>query len=174
MSNNFNDKIRREVVTKINKCVKSMKVSRRIERGIFNYCIKFSFDRNIKKSWKNLLFYRLYMSKVISIYSNLDKKCYVGNISLLDRIKTNQIDPLELAKMSSQETYPEKWASLLDKKTKRDKMKYEIKQKAMTEMFKCHKCGSRKCSYYELQTRSADEPMTQFINCLDCGNRWKQ
>ena len=56
---------------------------------------------------------------------------------------------------------------------KRDKMKYEIKPEAMTERYKCRKCGSRKCSYYELQTRSADEPMTQFFTCLDCKNRWK-
>ena len=39
---------------------------------------------------------------------------------------------------------------------------------------KCRKCGSRSTSYYEVQTRSADEPMTQFITCLDCNNRWKQ
>ena len=92
----------------------------------------------------------------------------------MKRIFDNEINPVDLAKMSSYDTYPEIWTELLDKKTKRDKMKYEIKQEAMTEMFKCRKCSSRKCSYYELQTRSADEPMTQFINCLDCGNRWKQ
>ena len=56
---------------------------------------------------------------------------------------------------------------------KRDKLKYEFKPEAMTDQFKCRKCGSRSCSYYEVQTRSADEPMTQFISCLDCGNRWK-
>lgn len=114
------------------------------------------------------------MSKVISIYSNIDVKCYVKNMYLLERIKNNEIDPQGLAKMSSYDTYPEIWSELLDKKTKRDRMKYEMKQVAMTEMFKCRKCSSRNCSYYELQTRSADEPMTQFISCLDCGNRWKQ
>ena len=44
----------------------------------------------------------------------------------------------------------------------------------MTDAFKCKRCGSRSCSYYEVQTRSADEPMTQFVNCLECNNRWKQ
>jgi transcription elongation factor S-II len=44
----------------------------------------------------------------------------------------------------------------------------------MTDMFKCRRCGSRSCNYYEMQTRSADEPMTQFITCLDCNNHWKQ
>ena len=62
---------------------------------------------------------------------------------------------------------------LLNAKSKRDKIKYELKPEAMTDLYKCRKCGSRKCSYYEMQTRSADEPMTQFFTCLDCKNRWK-
>jgi DNA-directed RNA polymerase subunit M/transcription elongation factor TFIIS len=174
MSDNYKDDIRNRVVLKLNKCVKRIKLSRQIEKGIYNYCIEYAINKNIKKSWMNPLFYRLYMSKVISIYSNIDVKCYVKNIYLLEKIKNNEIDPQGLAKMSSYDTYPEIWSELLDKKTKRDRMKYEMKQVAMTEMFKCRRCSSRNCSYYELQTRSADEPMTQFISCLDCGNRWKQ
>ena len=33
-------------------------------------------------------------------------------------------------------------------------------QQASTDAFKCGKCKQRKCTYYQLQTRSADEPMT--------------
>ena len=42
-----------------------------------------------------------------------------------------------------------------------------------TSLFKCNKCGQRKTTYTQLQTRSADEPMTTFVLCLECGNRWK-
>ena len=76
--------------------------------------------------------------------------------------------------MTSYDIYPEVWKELFEDKSKKDKIKYEFKPEAMTDIFKCRKCGSRSCSYYELQTRSADEPMTQFVNCLDCNNRWKQ
>jgi transcription elongation factor S-II len=31
---------------------------------------------------------------------------------------------------------------------------------AETDAFKCGKCGQRKTRYYQMQTRSADEPMT--------------
>lgn len=44
---------------------------------------------------------------------------------------------------------------------------------ASTDQFKCGKCGQRKCTYYQMQTRSADEPMTTFVTCVNCNNRWK-
>lgn len=44
---------------------------------------------------------------------------------------------------------------------------------ATTDAFRCGKCGQRRCSYYQMQTRSADEPMTTFVTCLNCNNRWK-
>jgi transcription elongation factor S-II len=42
-----------------------------------------------------------------------------------------------------------------------------------TDMFKCGKCGGRETTYYQMQTRSADEPMTTFHSCQKCGHRWK-
>lgn len=44
---------------------------------------------------------------------------------------------------------------------------------APTNAFTCYKCGRSECRYIQLQTRSADEPMTTFINCVYCGNRWR-
>lgn len=46
-------------------------------------------------------------------------------------------------------------------------------KKATTDQFQCGKCKQRKCQYYQMQTRSADEPMTTFVTCVNCGNRWK-
>ncbi|KAK9061005.1 hypothetical protein SSX86_018185 [Deinandra increscens subsp. villosa] len=45
--------------------------------------------------------------------------------------------------------------------------------KATTDQFRCGRCGKRKCTYYQLQTRSADEPMTTFVTCVNCDNHWK-
>lgn len=47
------------------------------------------------------------------------------------------------------------------------------KQEAETDIFFCNKCKQRKCSYRQLQTRSADEPMTTYVHCVVCGNNWK-
>ena len=46
-------------------------------------------------------------------------------------------------------------------------------KKATTDQFQCGKCRQRKCTYFQMQTRSADEPMTTFVTCVACGNRWK-
>lgn len=42
-----------------------------------------------------------------------------------------------------------------------------------TDLLKCGKCKKRNCTYNQMQTRSADEPMTTFVLCNTCGNRWK-
>jgi len=47
------------------------------------------------------------------------------------------------------------------------------KHLATTDQFRCGKCRQSKCTYYQMQTRSADEPMTTFVQCVNCGNRWK-
>lgn len=47
------------------------------------------------------------------------------------------------------------------------------KASADTDMFQCGKCKQKKCTYSQLQTRSCDEPMTTFVTCTVCGNRWK-
>lgn len=42
-----------------------------------------------------------------------------------------------------------------------------------TDLLKCGKCKKRNCTYNQIQTRSADEPMTTFVLCNACGHRWK-
>ncbi|KAF2305783.1 hypothetical protein GH714_008179 [Hevea brasiliensis] len=45
--------------------------------------------------------------------------------------------------------------------------------KATTDQFKCGRCGQRKTTYHQMQTRSADEPMTTYVTCINCNNHWK-
>ena len=40
-------------------------------------------------------------------------------------------------------------------------------------LFTCGRCKSTKTTSTQKQTRSADEPMTVFVLCLNCGKRWK-
>jgi len=171
---NTHDKVRIKYVDLLDKVINDIKLSRKIEKSIYNYIIKFSKEKNIQRTWNHGIFHELYISKIKSIYLNLDSNSYVNNKDFLGRVKEGKIDIDKIGELSVYNIYPENWKDLMDVKSKRDKIKYELKPEAMTSLFKCRKCKSRETSYYEVQTRSADEPMTQFINCLNCGNRWRQ
>ena len=171
---NKNDKRRQFVVEKLDYYIKDESISRNIEKSIYNYTIKLSVELNITRSWENIIFLKLYLSKVRSIYSNIKPDSYIKNTDFLKRILNGDINIEKISQLTRMEIYPDNWKELIDKKVKIDTLKSKLKPEAMTDQFKCRKCGSRSTSYYEVQTRSADEPMTQFITCLDCGTRWKQ
>lgn len=171
---NKKDDERKKMVGFMDKVIKDIYLTRKIEKSIYNYVIKLSKERNIQRRWSNTVFKKLYHSKVLSIYSNLKSDSYIKNNTFLQKIKEKKIKPDEIGTLSVYDIFPDNWKELLNAKSKRDKIKYELKPEAMTNLFKCRKCGSRETSYYEVQTRSADEPMTQFITCLKCDNRWKQ
>lgn len=42
-----------------------------------------------------------------------------------------------------------------------------------TDIFRCEECGKRNCKYFQQQTRGADEPMTVFVTCMECGHKWR-
>ena len=171
---NKKDDERKKMVTFMDKIIQDISLTRKIEKSIYNYVIKLSKERNIQRRWSNTVFKKLYHSKILSIYSNLKSDSYIKNNTFLQRLKEKKIKPDEIGTLSVYDIFPDNWKELLNAKSKRDKIKYELKPEAMTNLFKCRKCGSRETSYYEVQTRSADEPMTQFITCLKCDNRWKQ
>lgn len=35
-------------------------------------------------------------------------------------------------------------------------------------------CGGTKAYFFQLQIRSADEPMTTFYKCCQCGHQWRE
>lgn len=165
--NNFRNNIR----TVIDKKVKNTAWAENIERGIYNYCIKLAEQRRIVKKWENPYFVILYKDHFRSIYMNITE-------SNIKKISKREMKPHEIAFMTHQELAPEKWDELISAKEERDSNKYEPTLEAATDNFTCFKClangkEAKKCTYYQLQTRSADEPMTTFVTCLNCAARWK-
>jgi transcription elongation factor S-II len=143
------------------------KISINLEKAIFNYAIKEATQKKIIKKWENPYFKQLYIDRLRTIINNLK------NPDILQQLKSEEIKPQTLAFMTHQEMNPQRWSILLQQKIKRDASKFNINIEASTDMFTCKKCKSKKCTYYELQTRSADEPATIFVTCLDCGKHWK-
>ena len=148
--------------------------STQLEKSIFEYSINLAKERNIIQSWDNNIFKKIYINKARSIYTNLKSDSYIKNNELITKLEQNQIVVSDIPSMSFQELFPQHWKKIMDEKYKREKLLYEDQPEAMTDQFKCGRCKKRKCSYFELQTRSADESMTIFITCIECGNRWKQ
>lgn len=98
-----------------------------------------------------------------------------SNPDLRRRVLLGEIKPDKLIVMTAEEMASDQ--RRLENKQIKDKALFECERgqnpKATTDQFKCGKCGQRKCTYYQLQTRSADEPMTTFVTCVNCNNHWK-
>lgn len=144
-----------------------------MEIGIFNYTIEYATEHEIPLTWLCELFKEVYIAKARSIYTNIKPNSYVKNDELIKRVMRQEMKPHEVAFMKPEGLYPEKWQTILEKEAILNQSAYENTQTSMTTDITCGKCKKNKITYYELQTRSADEPMTCFYNCLNCGNRWK-
>ena len=160
------DNFRINVRKQLNKKLHDEKASLNLEKGIFNYVLKEAEQRKIVKKWDNKFFVQIYLSHLKSILSNL-------NEFWINEVKNGTIKPHTLAFMTHQEFNHEKWSKMIEEKSKRDKNKFEVNVAASTDTFTCRKCKGNQCTYYQMQTRSADEPMTTFCQCIICGNRWK-
>jgi len=141
--------------------------AKNIEVGIYNFSLEEAERRNIVKKWNNPYFTMLYTRKFISILHN------INNSDVKNMLKSRKFKSQELANLSHQELNKTKWSALLEAKKLKDENKYMPKLEASTDNYTCGNCKSKKCTYFQLQTRSADEPMTTFVTCLDCGKRWK-
>jgi transcription elongation factor S-II len=161
------DSFRNNIRSKLQALLESEKKAINLEKGIYNYALKEANNLKVVKKWDNPYYVQIYLDRLRTIYINL------GKSSLLTSVKEGNVTVKTLAFMTHQEMQPEKWDALIQAKIKKDKSKYDTQQEAMTDTFKCRKCHSNKCSYYQMQTRSADEPMTTFVTCIECANRWK-
>ena len=161
------EKFRKTILNYLNNKIKNLKISENLEKGIFNYTLEECEKKNLIKKWSNEFFVIIYIQKVKAIIFNLK------NTDLFNKLVNKEIKAHELSFLNHQSMRPDLWNKLLEEKRIKDENKFAPKIEASTDDFKCSKCKSKKCTFYQLQTRSADEPMTTFVTCLDCGNRWK-
>lgn len=143
-------------------------MGKNVELSVYNYAIQEAQFRQIIKKWKNPKFSEIYDTRLRTLITNMKK-----NPALVQQIEQNAISPKMLAGMTHQEMCPEHWKLRIERKIQRDKSRLSTNVEASTDLFTCRKCRSKKCTYYEMQTRSADEPATIFITCLDCGKNWR-
>jgi DNA-directed RNA polymerase subunit M/transcription elongation factor TFIIS len=145
-----------------------------LERGIYNAALTMAKERGIRKHWENPEFVDVYRVVARRTLENLDPEGYVGNSRLIQRLQEGEFPPHRVPFMTARELYPEHWQELADEQLKRETTMLEGNQEEGTDLFKCRRCGKSKTRHWEMQTRSADEPMTVFIRCLNCGKEWRQ
>eukprot|EP00923_Selenidium_pygospionis_P033672 GHVN01059069.1.p1 GENE.GHVN01059069.1~~GHVN01059069.1.p1 ORF type:complete len:227 (+),score=43.13 GHVN01059069.1:3-683(+) len=111
-----------------------------------------------------------YKRRTIEIYQGFQENCGLLYDFLARKVGEKEIIEMRPREMATEERKAED--SLLQLQAlKRSVISQD--QMAETDQFKCGKCGKRKATYYQLQIRSADEPMTTFVTCIVCGNKWK-
>jgi transcription elongation factor S-II len=113
-----------------------------------------------------------YKAKIRSLFVNLKDK---NNPYLRENVVSGEIPVEKLPTMSSEDMASEE-RKAADNKIKEANFFNSLaaqEQQAETDAFQCGRCKQRKCRYRQAQTRSADEPMTTFVTCTVCGNRWK-
>uniref|UniRef100_A0A6C0HSN5 TFIIS-type domain-containing protein n=1 Tax=viral metagenome TaxID=1070528 RepID=A0A6C0HSN5_9ZZZZ len=142
------------------------KFARNFEKGVFNWTISEAKNRKIIKKWTNKFFVVIYIDKLRTIMLNLTD-------DIIEKINTEETNAQQVAFMTHQELNPQKWDDAIQRKILRDKSKYEVNIEASSSSFFCRKCHKNKTAHYQLQTRSADEPMTTFVTCLNCDARWR-
>lgn len=162
------DIFRKNIQEKLSELLKSKSKGTNLEIGIYNVSLEIADAKNIIKKWENQPFVNIYIERLKNIYINLQKPV------VLKMLENKNFKIHTIAYMSHHEFDPDRWKTLIENKKIRDENKYTPKLEASTDDFTCGKCHSKKCTHYQLQTRSADEPMTTFVTCLDCGNRFKR
>ena len=144
-------------------------LSQNLEKGIFNYTVGYSRKKNIELKWSDADFFKQYSMCARKVIANVT---YTPNSSdLKNKILNNIVAPDKVGFMTHSDMYPELWAELKLK----IQAKYLNKQADQEHdgLFKCGKCKTNKTTYTQAQTRSADEPMTTFVTCLNCDNHWR-
>lgn len=109
-------------------------------------------------------FTSIFLYKKNLILENLNNNRHINNQTLKNDLLEGRIDAMNLCWMNAHELHPKQWEKY---KLKYDNIKKEEETVQVSTAYKCRKCGQNKCRVTIQQTRSADEPSTIFITCLN-------
>jgi len=146
------------------------RLARNIEAGVVNYLLDEWEKRGVDADWEKKQFRKEYGIIMRRIIFNVSDN---NNHLLREKLQNGSISVNTLPTMDSWQMFPEKWELYELNSTKRRQMNRDIDVDALEGIFECSKCKKNKTTYYQLQTRSADEPMTTFITCHICQKRWR-
>ncbi len=155
--------------------LESEELAQQLEEAVYRYAIKYCENKCIDFTQDNddVYFRRIYMNKMMFLFNNLHPQSDIRNTYLLPAIRSGDITVDQLPRMSPVEIFPEHWKPFIDKQEAREMVYKSLQEQITTDIFFCGRCKKNRCTYYQMQTRGTDEPMTTFITCIECNNRWK-
>ena len=142
-----------------------------IVQNLEKHTTNWAYYRSVNdKSYK---YFQRYKHKFLSICFNLKKSS-----NLKERILNGDIKTSAVINLSPQGLWPDgpcaKMAeTIADAEMKKQHAANYMHDKDYKGLFRCGKCRGYKTTFYQMQTRSADEPMTVFVTCHTCNIRWK-
>lgn len=142
-----------------------------LEKSTHNWAVKKTESLHDVPASDNRLHMERYKHKFLEIQKNLKHSPNLVQRIVSGQLKTNKVFDLALENLWSGGPY----AKAKEQGIKRDMAKdYNVAHdKDYKGIFKCEKCRQYKTTYYQMQTRSADEPMTVFVTCHVCKLTWK-
>jgi len=161
---------RKKILSKFEKLLNDKsELSKNCEESLANYVLESISDPNDPK------YKQIYLAKGINLCRNLDLDGSLENDYLQPRVISGEITPKQLVRLNDQEMYPPKWKAISDQQLQDISRQDEENNNVVSNgLYTCGKCKENKCSYYQLQTRSCDEPTTTYVTCVNCGNKWKE
>jgi transcription elongation factor S-II len=133
--------------------------SEEIETAILNRCINDAQKWFVDIDWTNTVFVDMYRSRAVSLYPY--------------REMAKDMDVTKFVDSTLVDLDPGRWKAMIQSIIDKKKAMYSKKSTASIFLH-CSSCKKKtRCDFYQLQTRSADEPMTTFVTCLECDKKWK-
>ncbi len=156
-------------------------VAENIEKSMYNFTIRKAREYGLVLNWSNSEFRNSYKQSWIMMKTNISnpKNTVLRSDILsgkLSNLKTIAFLPPD--KMWPSGPYAQELLRSKERKAAKDAANDRLGDN-YEGMFECSKCkrnkapNTKRTTYYQMQTRSADEPMTTFVSCHECGNRWK-
>lgn len=150
------------------KMIKYLDESKSLEliRSIWEFAQHYVKNKKISNSEFSIIVFE----DAISNFEKLFEQDVSEN-TLLDKINSGEVLAQDIIHMKPHELNPEKYHEIMKRNALIQEKKNNIKT---TDAFTCFKCKQSKCTISQVQTRSADEPMTVFVTCQNCGFIFKK
>lgn len=140
----------------------------KIEQHAYNWAIDHGRRHGYPLVWELRQLRHIYTTKIVNIC-----QCLKRHPDVRERILTKKIKLHTLVFGKPWEIKPEVWETAFEAAARRQ-LKSELRNaQSFDGLLTCSKCKSKHVAYCCIQTRAADEPMTVFAECTNCGKRWR-